>query len=263
MAMLKILQVTDSHILPKPEETMMGVNTDKYFRQVLAHAFQHHERFDLMLLTGDLTQDPSPESYRRIRQILSRYQTPCLCLPGNHDDLSQMQAVLDTDTINCDKRKQLGNWQIISLNSQKPGHAGGLIAQSELDYLCNQLRLHPHLYTLIAVHHHCISSGSSWMDTMIIENSDEFLAALAPHRRIKAIICGHVHQALEKKYDDIAIYTTPASCFQFKPGCREFALDDKPPGYRVLELDDDGGIRTEVQWLPLRLTELNLDSDGY
>jgi Icc protein len=45
---------------------------------------------------------------------------------------------------------------------------------------------------------------------------------------------------------------TPATCAQFKPRSDDFALDDKPPGYRVLELMPDGSIATEVVWVDNR-----------
>lgn len=261
--MAKILQITDLHILPEPNGTLLGVETEKYFRQVLDHAHRHHDDFDLFLLTGDLAQDPSPESYRRIRQILSRYDTPSLCLPGNHDDYRQMRSILNRGKVSCHPRYRLDNWQIIGLNSQKPGYPGGLIASSELAYLTEQLQRHPDLFTLLAVHHHCIESDSSWMDAMMIENSEEFLARIDKYPQIKAVVCGHIHQVLEKQRNGIRLLGTPASCFQFKPGCRRFAVDNKPPGYRVLELGGDGAINTEVEWLPVRLDELKATSGGY
>ena len=35
----------------------------------------------------------------------------------------------------------------------------------------------------------------------------------------------------------------------FVPGSVDFAIDNRPPGYRVLELMPDGSIATEVCWL--------------
>jgi Icc protein len=42
---------------------------------------------------------------------------------------------------------------------------------------------------------------------------------------------------------------TPSTCMQFKPRDPGFVVDDRPPGYRVVDLLDDGGIATEVVWL--------------
>jgi Icc protein len=58
-----------------------------------------------------------------------------------------------------------------------------------------------------------------------------------------------VHQALDSFVGGVRFMATPATCAQFLPGSREFAIDDRPPGYRVLELNLDGTITTEVCWL--------------
>lgn len=261
--MIKILQVTDSHILPSPDQELIGIKTEKYFRQVLDYAFQHHGPFDQILLTGDLAQDPCRESYQNIAQILHKYDTHCLCLPGNHDDFGLMRSVFKDDLINCNKQKQIENWQLLCLNSQKPGCPGGYLAEEELDFIDGKLTESAELYTLIAMHHHCISSDSVWMDTMITENKDALFEVLKRHPQVKGIIFGHVHQVIEKHQQNIAIYSSPASCFQFKPGCEEFALDNKPPGFRVLELYEDGAINSQVYWLPIKLNELNFNSIGY
>jgi hypothetical protein len=36
---------------------------------------------------------------------------------------------------------------------------------------------------------------------------------------------------------------------QFKPRDPGIVTDDRPPGYRVIDLRDDGGIASEVAWL--------------
>ena len=44
--------------------------------------------------------------------------------------------------------------------------------------------------------------------------------------------------------------STPSTCAQFLPRSEFFALDDRPPGLRWLELHADGHIETEVAWVP-------------
>lgn len=261
--MIKILHVTDLHILPTSTDTMLGVNTEKYFRLVLEQAHRQHADFDLMLVTGDLVQDPCPEAYQTISDILEQYPTPSLCLPGNHDDFVLMRQYLKHGQISCHKQIQRQNWQIVCLNSVKSGEHGGLLAQTELDYLHEKLQSSTGLFTLIAVHHHSIPSGSEWMDGMMIENSADLFALTCKYPHVKGILCGHVHQVIEEKYHGLDILASPSTCFQFKPDSQAFALDDKPPGYRVLELHADGQIKTTVSWLPVHLDELTFQTEGY
>jgi Icc protein len=63
------------------------------------------------------------------------------------------------------------------------------------------------------------------------------------------VICGHIHQELETRVNNIVVYGTPSSCFQFKPHTPEAEIDDKPPGYRVMTLYDDGKIESQVYWV--------------
>ena len=39
-------------------------------------------------------------------------------------------------------------------------------------------------------------------------------------------------------------------CFQFVPGRDDFAIDERPPGYRWLHLYPVGRIDTRVVWVP-------------
>lgn len=260
--MLKILQLTDLHILPHAGDTLLGVDTEYYFAQVLNAAFAQHGAFDLLLLTGDLGQDPAPDSYQRIARHLNRYATPCLCLPGNHDDWSLMQIELNVGKSSCRKHWVFPDWQIIGLNSQKPGCPGGYLTGEELDFLDRTLATCA-LPALLAVHHHCLASGSPWMDSMMIENGEELLRIAEKYPQVKAITCGHLHQEMEKRHRSIQVISAPASCFQFKPGATEFELDIRPPGYRVFELYSDGGLITACYRTDAEQPELRLDLNSY
>lgn len=58
---------------------------------------------------------------------------------------------------------------------------------------------------------------------------------------------GHVHQQFEARCGQARIMGTPSTCIQFRPDCDNFELDDKSPGYRWLQLNDDGSIETGVE----------------
>ncbi len=320
-ARISILQLSDLHILARPEDTLLGINTEHYFHACLEQAFagnppqppfskggsgafssavskgeggafssavskggdrifpasvfkEESKLFtppfgkgglggDLILLTGDLAQNPSLESYRRILTALEAYQTPCICLPGNHDDYGLMQQVFNTDSINCRKQVLLDNWQVISLNSQIPGEPGGYLSIEELNFLQNCLSEHPDRYALIAIHHHCWESESSWMDTMIIENSRELLSIVDKYPKVKVITTGHVHQVMDIKTSAYRILGAPSTCFQFTPKSTEFAVNDTAPGYRLIDLYADGRVESEVVRLSEPLVGLDIGTHGY
>lgn len=260
---LTLLQITDLHILPKPGEKMLGVDTDFYFEAVLHHARQNCADVDLVLVTGDLTQDPCPEAYQRILSRLRQFGIDALCLPGNHDDYGLMRQCLNQDNISCEKLIAFEHWQVLCLNSQIPGKAEGSLSENELKFVEDTLQKNSKLFTLIAVHHHCVPTRSSWMDTMIIKNSDEFLAITSRYPQIKGITTGHIHQEMDIRLNSLRILGTPSTCFQFKPLCSTFTLDDRMPGYRIIELHSDGKITTQVHRLPGILQEIDRSCTEY
>jgi Icc protein len=257
---LSILQVSDLHILEHPEQCFQGVNTAYYFQAVLKQAFAELSEVDLLLLTGDLTQNGSLAGYHFILEVLEVYLHPAICLPGNHDNYALMQQVFATDLITCQKQRVFDDWQLICLNSQILGEDCGAIEVAELQFLEACLQAHPAHHALIAVHHPCFKTQSAWLDTMIIKNSQDLLAVLANYPQAKAITCGHIHQMMDAHQGAIRLLGTPSTCFQFKPDSKTFALDDTMPGYRLLQLYADGRIETTVSRLPGKLTGLSPDN---
>jgi len=242
---LIIIQITDLHILAEPGKTMSGVDTEQSFIQLLKQIHNSQQKIDLLLVTGDLAQDPCESSYQRIFQAFKQYPTKTVCLPGNHDDFSLMQQIIAGQQLNCDKQLRFKHWQVINLNSKKKGSQGGYLAASELSYLSNTLE-ESKLNTLIAVHHHPVQTHSKWMDTMMIENSDELFSLIKQYPHVKAITCGHIHQEIHSIKNDKLILGTPSTCFQFKPLSAEYAVDNNQAGYRVFSLYSNGNIETEV-----------------
>jgi 3',5'-cyclic-AMP phosphodiesterase len=263
MPTLSLLQITDLHILPGLDETFLGINTEHYFHATLDLAFAEHHHFDLILVTGDLTQDPCPASYQRILNRLEATNTPCICLPGNHDDYELMQQIFNTGRVSCRKQILLENWQLICLNSQIPGAPGGRLSKQELLFLEDCLVSNPNHHALIAVHHHCLETKSPWMDTMIIENSEEFLAIINQYPQTKAITTGHIHQVMDTTTGSVRVLGTPSTCFQFKPETKTITLDISTPGYRWLKLYADGRIKSGITRLSEPLIGLEMDTPNY
>ncbi len=263
MSPFSILQITDMHIMADLNETFQGINTAHYFKAILDLAFIENKHFDLILVTGDLAQNPCEASYKHILHRLEATQTPSICLPGNHDDVDLMQQVFNTRLVNCDKQTLLNNWQLICLNSQILGKPGGNLSKQELLFLEDCLLKNPNHHTLIAVHHHCLETKSAWMDTMIIENNEVLLSLIKKHPQVKAITWGHIHQEMDVSIDSLRFLGTPSTCFQFTPHSKTFSLDSKSPGYRTINLYPDGLIQTATTRLDEPLFGMQIKTEGY
>ena len=261
--MVRLLQITDIHLLAERNQTLLVVNTEKSFTAVLEMVMKESQTTNLALVTGDLVQDARLPSYHRLKQRLHDLSFPCYCLPGNHDDPDLMRMTLLGQNIHYQSHVLIDQWQIICLDSTIPGHPGGRLAQDQLDLLDSLLKEHPDHFAFIALHHHPVPSGSAWMDTMLIENADQFFAVIKKYAQVRVIICGHVHQEMDVVQGSLRIISAPSTCFQFKPQQSSFALDEIPPGYRWIELYPNGSLKTGVQRLAEMPLGIDLNSHGY
>jgi Icc protein len=143
------------------------------------------------------------------------------------------------------------------------GSAGGRLENNELLLLEKCLNEYPNHHALIAVHHHCLPTESAWMDTMIIENNQVFFKIVKRYPQVRVITTGHIHQLMETMVDSIHILGTPSTCFQFRPKSGKFGMDNTAPGFRVLELFDDGRVESDITRLDKPLSGLQNNTKGY
>jgi len=243
----RIFQLTDFHIGSTDGTLVRGINTAKSLELVLAHIASHCPRPDGYLLTGDLAEDPSPTTYTRIAQAFRGQSSPVHFLPGNHDHPKVMHDSLTREGFQGQKIVGYGNWRIVLLDSTQDKSPAGKLGSQERQWLAETLASLKDYWIIVALHHHPIPSGSAWMDTMMVEDSEPFLTITANHSNIKAVIFGHVHQEIDLMRENIRFLGTPSTCFQFAPGSSSFATDSAGSGYRWIELHEDGQFFTQIE----------------
>lgn len=239
----RVLQITDPHLFADPISTLMGINTSKALDNVLTKIVNDYQEIACLLVTGDLTQDGSKESYLNVEAKLSKLNTPNYWLCGNHDQPDLMEAISPSA---MQKRITLGNWQILMLNTQVAGDASGYLSEMELKLLDTYLKQSPEKHTLLAIHHHPTPINCRWMDDIMLKNPEGFAQVISQNTNVKGIIHGHVHQARKYDFCNIPVMATPSTCVQFAPNSDDFQADTRQPGFRVLDLLPNGQIETRV-----------------
>jgi len=260
---IKILQISDMHLFATIEQQLVGVNTEQSFLSVLDLAQQASWPPDLILLTGDLSQDGSSASYERLIKHLAVLNIPCYVLPGNHDTPEKLNDIFNTSPVLYQPFVHHQQWLFAFLDSETPNEEGGTLKEQEITRLREEIENNPDKHVLICLHHQLIPVGSEWLDSMTVANPNSLLQVIQVNPSVKGIIHGHVHQEFSGIVDHCPIYASPSTCFQFKPSSKEFAIDDAPPGYRWLRLSPQGQIETEVIRLPSSPDNLEQNSLGY
>jgi Icc protein len=258
---LSIVQITDTHLHADPDGNLLGLNTRHCLQQVIEHASQRHP--ELVVASGDLTHDGSPQAYALVRECFNRLGVPVHCLPGNHDEAELLRSCMNGKGYNSRSSVRVNGWLLVFLDSSIAGSEGGHLTAGELQGLEATLQENRDLPTLIWLHHQPVEIGSRWLDTMAVDNPEDFFAVIDRHPQVRAVIWGHVHQVFDQHRNGVQLLSTPSTCIQFLPGSDEFALEHIPPGYRWLDLYSDGSFTTGVERLPEIPGDIDYSARGY
>ena len=143
----------------------------------------------------------------------------------------------------------VGDWLLVGLDSCLAGQAGGAVSEEELERLAEIVGASAARHVLVFLHHPPVPMGSKWLDSVGMANGEQVLERLRTLGRVRALVFGHVHQEYDDMYEGIRIMATPSTCRQFMPASDEFAVDDRPPAYRRIELRSDGDLDTQLIWV--------------
>ena len=265
---VNVLQVTDLHLLTPSDFITNNDNFDNdeaaiyqhSFEKVLQQALNEDIRCDLILVTGDLVNKVIPTIYDHIFKVLEATKIPFACIAGNHDvtdevgcHLPFLQRTLVAQPADTRLLSQhvieTDHWQLLLLDSSVSGKVAGEITSADIDWLCKRLE-YCDKPTLIALHHHVIPVDSTWIDTHMVENSEDFWQHMIAFEHLKVIISGHIHQDQVRYRQGVSVYTTPSTCYQFTPNEDDFSYDkDARPGYRWLQLANNGTVESWVERL--------------
>lgn len=259
---IQFIQITDTHLIEAEDGHLLGLETQNSLECVLNSVKTENDAFQFFVVSGDLSQDGSLASYQRLEESLRPFDAPSFWFPGNHDEMSNMEAVCQ-GTEHLENIIRTAHWQLVLLNSQVEGAVHGNLADDQFDLLERALTERPDLHTLISLHHHPIPMESGWMDKIGVKNGDKLMAMASKHPSVKCILWGHVHQDSDRLVDGIRMLSTPSTCVQFTPKSKDFDVDMVAPGYRRLQLNPDGSIETKVSRVKGIKFEIDLSVKGY
>lgn len=244
-APIMVVQLTDSHLFAEAAGRLLGMDTTDSLRRVVELVRDEQPRIDLVLASGDLSQDGSLESYRRFAELIAPIDAPSRWFAGNHDESLVMQQACAGGP-QLQMVTDLGNWRLITLDSSIPGAVFGQLDAGQLDRLEAALASAGERHVLLSFHHHPISVGCSWLDPIGLHNPEALFAVVDRYPNLRGILWGHVHQEVDLLRNDVRLLASPSTCVQFAPGSEEFQVSSEAPGYRWLRLHADGALETGV-----------------
>jgi 3',5'-cyclic AMP phosphodiesterase CpdA len=247
---LLLAQLSDLHICEEWE----GVDPSSRVERVVAAIRSLPDPVDGVLVSGDLTDDGSEDSYRRVRDLLAPLGAPIYVLPGNHDDRARLRAAFDLPGEGeepIDYGVQLGELRIVIFDSIVPGQDPGSYAPDRLRRLDEELAREAERPTLLALHHPPLATGLPGWDAINLPAADREAMAgvIARHPQLRAIVGGHLHRVAAGTLAGCPVFSAPSACLQALPA---FADNDvsfvDPPGF-ALHVYFDGDLSSQAQLL--------------
>ncbi|PCO05787.1 3',5'-cyclic-AMP phosphodiesterase [Microbulbifer flavimaris] len=257
----RLVQFTDPHIGGRPDYQLLGLDTGRTLDEVLRRIERDQVQAELLVATGDITANGSEAAYRRFLRRMESVKKPWHWLPGNHDAVRRMEQLAPGRFA---EELALGRWRLLLLDTSVENQICGGLAQSQLDRLATLLQREPERPVLILMHHQPVPVGSDWIDGhMLRQGHERFLQVVSAAPQVRAIVWGHVHQQFDSHIGHIGLHATPSTSVQFTPGSGPFAVDEEMPGYRWLDLFDDGSYETGVERVVVSEYSVDLTSGGY
>ena len=197
-----VAQLSDPHLL----QTASGTFGDEAeLRRAVAHLLALPARPDVVLLTGDLADRGQPAEYARLKELLAPLPMPLYVVPGNHDDRGRVLeafGVQGTSSLPGFVQYVVEGWplRLVALDTLVPGQDEGLLDTPRLDWLEARLKEAPDQPTLLFMHHPPFLTGLDVDDRIGLQNAPLFAALVARHRQIEAVVAGHVHCTMVRRF---------------------------------------------------------------
>ena len=249
---MRIVQLSDCHLLSDPDQLFKGVNPADHVQRILKDLSTLEKPADLMVITGDIAHDEKEETYRWLFHQLRNQSIPFQLIPGNHDSpaLIREQFGPQGEHPSDGFTTQLNGWSLIGLSTHIPKQEAGRIGKAQLAWCRSYLQAHARSPTLLFLHHPPIDVGSPWIDGIGLEDKALFAELVAQSPQVKAIFCGHVHQDQMAHIAQTPVYTTPSTAMQFEPKTKTTQLSKEPPAYRIIELVEEQ-VKTSIRQCPI------------
>ena len=246
---IRIIHITDTHLFKNKSGILKGaVNSFEKLQRVVLKIKQSPEDFDVVIVTGDISEDRSPESYQHFKTELDQLGKPSFWLPGNHDTFDNMPNEIFEDHVYSSI--DFGDWKFIFLDTTIRGGDHGNLSKNELDRLQSFLQKNKDYNTIICMHHPPIDVGSEFIDVLGLENKKEFWELIQNNPKPKAIFFGHVHQIINENKEGVLLSSPPSACLQWVPKSQDFACNPKGEGYQEITISSDGKIK--IEWFELQ-----------
>ena len=212
---IRIAQISDLHIKPPGALAYGRVDTAKALERCVAALNAFEPAPDFVVISGDLADTPNAEEYDFLKRLLAPLKLPFAAIPGNHDSRELMRAVFPNAVYAfpsgaLNQKIEIGELDLLLLDSSVPGHPHGELEASTLQWLDATLAASVARPALLFLHHPPFIAGIWHMDRQNLRNADELAFIVRRHQRVQIVATGHIHRATLTMFAGVPCTICPA-----------------------------------------------------
>ncbi len=182
---MKILHLSDTHI-----------GSEKYFdRDPLIHVLNklNEGGYDLLIHSGDITQEGKEEHFIEAQKLLSKVETPCVTIPGNHDKRSGGIALYKKYIGPPNGTMEQDEAIVIFVDSCVQDSNDGRVGMTKFNMISRALREYSDkTIKILVIHHHILPIPMAGRERNVLSNAGDLLD-LFLRFEVDLVLSGHRH----------------------------------------------------------------------
>lgn len=255
MSNLRILHLSDTHLFGDGSLHYGTVDTEDHFRRALDHVADLS--FDLVVCSGDVSEDGSVKSYERALRIIEPWAAQrgarVVFAMGNHDDRVSFRSTFGDGQPGVGAFPLLpardiarpivstfasNGWRTIVLDTSVPGAGYGELGAEQLDALASELSIPAANGTIVVMHHPPVPARTDLMAALDLDSSDrERFWEIVQCSDVQLVLSGHYHTPIVEAVHGVMVVVAP--------GCANVASAVEDPKIEVA-FDSFGGVVLEI-----------------
>ncbi|MEN2736149.1 metallophosphoesterase [Microbacterium sp. X-17] len=248
---LRILHLSDTHLYGDGRLQYGLVDTLAALDRVLARAGEL-EAVDVVVASGDLSDDGSAASYRLLRERLEPWAAErgaaVAYAMGNHDLADAFEEVLGER----ERDFAVGGFRVVTVDTTVARAGYGMVGEERLARLREVLAEPSANGTVVVLHHPPVPPTTGLFETLRLVDPAPLLD-ICSAGDVRLILAGHYHHALVTSAGagGIPVVVAPAvanTTDVLWPPPRERA--ERGSGFAVVELSGDGTVRAHFVRAP-------------
>jgi 3',5'-cyclic-AMP phosphodiesterase len=231
-----IVQISDTHISQPNSREPHTLERISVLRSFVKHVSDMEEVPDLILHTGDVSQNGKPEEYEIVKSIMRDSNIPVFFALGNRDfDVNLAEG------LKCLGGARLVNGfliysiegypvRLIAMDTQKRNDRVGTTCSVRLGVLEKMLKEQPDMPTAIFMHHPAFQVPTSKYPFQFSDTTaaDALLHLVERNEQIVQLFCGHMHRQFNVQLKTCNATIAPSLSSDNREGDYEPGLTKRP-----------------------------------